>query len=248
MSAVRAVMLAAGVGQRLYGERSERPPKALLAFEGRTLLERHVEILRGCGIVELTLVVGHAADALRAEIDRIGAGDLVRTVENPDYRRGSIVSLWTARGALSAGGPTLFMDADVLYDPALVERLVAVPGDAILLDRDLEPGDEPVKLCLREGAIVEFRKIVEVPHELAGEWPGFLRLEEASARTLADICDRYVAAGRLDEPCEEAIRELLLAAPRDFRIEDVTGLPWVEIDFPEDVEHAEKEILPRLPG
>ncbi len=29
-------------------------------------------------------------------------------------------------------------------------------------------------------------------------------------------------------------------------VEDVTGLPWVEIDFPEDLEKAEAEVLPAL--
>jgi choline kinase len=31
-----------------------------------------------------------------------------------------------------------------------------------------------------------------------------------------------------------------------FGGEDVTGLPWIEIDFPQDLEHAEKVILPLL--
>jgi len=31
-----------------------------------------------------------------------------------------------------------------------------------------------------------------------------------------------------------------------FGAEDVTGLPWTEIDFPQDIEYAEKTILPRL--
>ena len=39
---------------------------------------------------------------------------------------------------------------------------------------------------------------------------------------------------------------LLAEAPGTFQVEDVTGLPWVEIDFPEDLEKARREILPRL--
>jgi choline kinase len=66
------------------------------------------------------------------------------------------------------------------------------------------------------------------------------------AAALARRCEEYVAAGRLDEPYEEAIRDLLLAAPGEFRVEDVSGLPWIEIDFADDVRRAEAEILPRL--
>ena len=40
---------------------------------------------------------------------------------------------------------------------------------------------------------------------------------------------------------------MLLTAPRDaFAFEDITGMPWIEIDFAVDVERAEAEILPRI--
>ncbi|HIM45156.1 MAG TPA: phosphocholine cytidylyltransferase family protein, partial [Alphaproteobacteria bacterium] len=39
----------------------------------------------------------------------------------------------------------------------------------------------------------------------------------------------------------------LLASPGErFGFEDITGLPWIEIDFAEDMARAENEILPRL--
>jgi choline kinase len=38
----------------------------------------------------------------------------------------------------------------------------------------------------------------------------------------------------------------LLAQPGDFGFEDVSGLPWIEIDFPEDVVRAEEEVLPAI--
>ena len=43
------------------------------------------------------------------------------------------------------------------------------------------------------------------------------------------------------------MREVLLDSPfGTFGYEDITGLPWTEIDFPEDVEKARELILPRL--
>ena len=49
-----------------------------------------------------------------------------------------------------------------------------------------------------------------------------------------------------ERPMEDAIAAVLRAVSPPFGFEDVTGLPWIEIDFPEDVERAENEILPRL--
>ena len=45
---------------------------------------------------------------------------------------------------------------------------------------------------------------------------------------------------------EDALRAVLRTAAPPFGFEDVTGLPWIEIDFPEDVKRAETEVLPRL--
>ncbi len=241
-------MLAAGLGRRLSGGGREYPPKALLEFGGKTLLERHVEVLRHVGVDELVVVVGYRSELIDAEIERLDAGDLVRTLHNPRYDLGSGLSLWTARQVLEAGHEILFMDADVLYHPELIERLVAVPGaDCLLLDRQFDPGDEPVKLCLRDGMPVEFRKVpTEVHYDCIGEWPGFLTLSAESAVAVASVLADFEAAERVEEPYEEAVREVMLSAPERFRGIDVSDLPWIEIDFPEDLERARDDIYPRL--
>ena len=116
-----------------------------------------------------------------------------------------------------------------------------------MFDREFEDGDEPVQLCLRGSKIVEFRKQVDVAFDAVGEWPGFLKLSPGSANRVAEIADTHVTSGKADEPCEEVFRDVLLAAaPGVFAVEDITGIPWIEIDFAEDVARAENEILPRL--
>ena len=92
---------------------------------------------------------------------------------------------------------------------------------------------------------------VELPdglgYDTIGESVGFFRLSGAMAEQVAAGCERYVAAGRDGEMYEAVLRDLLLdAAPGTFGYEDVTGLPWIEIDFPEDVQRAEKVIYPAL--
>jgi choline kinase len=246
---MKAIMLAAGVGSRLYGADDDHPPKSLLRFGGKSLIERHVEILRECGIEELVLVTGFRADSLLAEVARIGAERFVRPVFNPDFRRGSVVSLWCARWAMLSGDSSLCMDADVLYHPGLIERLIASPLDTcILLDRDFEAGEEPMKLCIRHGKPVEFRKMVgAVEADLIGEWPGFLKLSPPTSRALVASMQAFIESGGADLPMEEAIREVMLTGSGgDFGWEDITGLPWIEIDFAADVIRARDVILPRI--
>src|SRR5512144_828607 len=242
-------MLAAGRGTRLSGGSDSLPPKSLLQFRGKSLLRRHVEALRAAGVDELTLVLGYRADDIRAELAAIGVDGSIETIFNPRYREGAVVSLWMGRPVLRDGAEVLLMDADVLYDPNLLRRLTGSPHrNCLLIDRDLEPGEEPVKICLRDGRIVEVGKVVEGDFEVIGEWPGFLRLEPKMAERLAAATEAYVAAGRHEEPYEPAIRDVLLAeAANPAGCEDITGLPWIEIDTPEDLRRAHEVIAP-APG
>lgn len=240
---MKAVILAAGVGRRLGVDK----PKCLLEVGGKTLLQRHLEILHGCGIDEVIMGVGHQAAEIERALSTLDVRDAVRLVHNPDYAQGSVVTLWRLREWLTADDDVLLMDADVLYDSRMIARLLESPHrNCFLLDRDLEPGDEPVKLCVRDGRLVEFRKQVDVDCDYVGESVGFFRLSNHVTQRLLDATARYIDAGGLDAPYEEALRDVLLAEPDRFGFEDITGLPWMEIDFPRDVKRARSEILPRL--
>jgi choline kinase len=117
-----------------------------------------------------------------------------------------------------------------------------------LIDRDFEPGEEPVKVCMREGSPIELRKQIppELNYDFMGESVGFFRLDQIAARRLADLAAVYVETGRAAAPHEEALRDLLLERRQIFEIADVTGAPWIEIDFPVDVTRAALDVLPRL--
>ncbi len=243
----KAIILAAGVGDRL-GAPWNAVPKALLRVGDRTLLARHLAILKDAGVDEIVIGVGYRADLIAAELDAIGAGSIVRTVVNPRYREGSVVTVWSLREEFVAGRPVLLMDADVLYDARMIRRLCeSRHANCLLYDAGIEDGEEPVKICLRGSEIVDFGKTVTPDHDRHGESVGFFRFSPEAASHLATIVAGYVEASRSGEMYEEAIRDLLRAMPPGtFGIEDVTGLPWIEIDFPEDIARAETEVLPRL--
>ncbi len=245
----RALILAAGVGRRL-GPRAEAGPKILLRIGGQSLLERHLRLLQFVGVTEIVLGIGFEAQRVEAELARLpyARAMQISTIHNADYQRGSVVTIWSLRDALAAGGDVFVMDGDVLYDRRLLKRLVETPHrNCFLLDRDVEPGEEPMKLAMKDGDPVDFRKTLERPHDFYGESVGFFRLDEKAARDLATAARALIDRGRSDDYFEEALRDVLLASPPErFGVEDVTGLPWIEIDFPGDIERAEREILPAL--
>ncbi len=245
---MQAIILAAGVGERL-GPASAGKPKSLLEMGDTSLLLRHCRALRALGIDMIHVVTGYGADLIDAELATLPDSDRIHRVQNGEFRQGSVVSLWAARDVLRSGTPVILMDADVLCDARILHKLTASSiANCFLMDRVFEPGDEPVKLCIRDGQIVDFRKQIAagLQCDLQGESVGFFRFAPAMAATLALRCEEYVSQGLVREPYEEAIRDLVLGAPAEFGYEDITGLPWIEIDFPGDVARARDEILPRI--
>lgn len=193
-------------------------------------------------------MVGYRRAAIEAELARLGRTGTVSLIDNPDWQQGSVVSLDQAAGVLGAGDPVLLMDADVIYDNRLLDRLLRSRHEnVLLLDREIEPGDEPVKICVSgTGRIVDFAKLPGQTGDWFGESVGFFRFSAAMAARLASEVRAVVASGARMVEYEEPIRSLIRAdATGAFGFEDVTGLPWTEIDFMEDVEKA-RALLPSL--
>jgi len=84
-------------------------------------------------------------------------------------------------------------------------------------------------------------------YDTIGESVGFFRFDAAACRRFATLVAGYVNNGRSNMPHEEAVRDLLLERSQIFDIADVSGLPWIEIDFPNDVTRAARDVLPLLP-
>jgi CTP:molybdopterin cytidylyltransferase MocA len=104
---VAGLVLAAGAGRRYGG------PKALVRHDGRLLVERAVDVLRAAGCAPIAVVLGAAADRVRAEAS-LGDATLV---DNPDWATGMGSSLRAGLAALA--------DFDA---PAAVVQLVDTPG------------------------------------------------------------------------------------------------------------------------
>jgi choline kinase len=245
---MRAIILAAGRGSRL--QQNQEMPKCLLRFGGLSLLERHLRMLKTLGVTEVVLALGFRDDLVAAELDRLGWQPRPQIVLNPRFELGCVLTVHTVAEAMTRGGDVLLMDADVLYDERIARALLAGAGpvNRVLVDRDFEAGDEPVKVCVQNGVPIELRKQLapDLKYDDIGESVGFFRFDETAARRLAAIVAQYVNSDRSQLPHEEAVRDLIRERSQVIEVTDVTGSPWIEIDFPLDVVRAEREILPQL--
>jgi len=245
---LKAIIYAAGRASRL-GPRFADSHKALLAFGGRTLLEWHARYLSGIGVGELVVVTGHKADLVEAELARAAASYSLaaRSIYNSDFLAGSVLSMNVSIPEISdSDGPVLLMDADVLYPSDMLRRLVLCEHrTALLVDREYSTADDdPVLVPIAGGRPIDFMKRWAGEADEVGESIGFFKIDPADVGLLVERTAVRVHAGQHDAPYEDVLRDLVLEGR--FGHEDVTGLPWTEIDFPEDIERAEREVFPEI--
>ncbi len=249
---MKAILLAAGVGDRLRPFTDEHP-KCLIDIGGRSLLHRHLDLLSAMpGLDGLLIVVGYREDQIRDAVaiwHRQTGRDFPVTFEvNPEFRKGSILSLYAARDVLTAEGG-IAMDADVLYPPEVMRRLVqSSHANCFLIDERARETGEEMMVCVKDGRAMHIARSRDPSThqgwDLKGEGVGFFRVAQADAPRLVEIMGEMVAAGIDRVEYEEALARFMKERPCGW--ETIGDLPWTEIDFIEDVERAARDILPRI--
>ena len=244
---MEAILYVAGRSLRL-GAALTAGHKVLLEFGGKSLLERHVMHLTKLGIRQLTVVTGFAGEKVRARFGELSRRYPVQIAElhNPDYTEGSVLSMNASLPVLEGlREPVLLMDGDVLYDVRMLERLVhSRERTALLVDRHFSTADDdPVLVPLRGGKPFDFVKKWKGEAEEIGESVGFFKVAPDDLPALISETKLRSARSRSDS-YDDVLRALVQRGL--FAAEDVTGLPWTEVDFPEDIQYAEKVILPSL--
>ncbi|GAX60897.1 sugar nucleotidyltransferase [Candidatus Scalindua japonica] len=239
---MKVIMLAAGVGKRMSAV-TDKIPKCLIKIGEKTLLERHLETISLLGIEDIVFVVGHFKEKIKETVERSNNGFNIKYIENEQYTKGSILSLWYARNELN--DDVLIMDADVLYHEKLLRKLVkSKHNNCFLLDPNCEDTGEEMMLFIKEKKVVGISKVHSYDCDFKGEGVGFFKLAANDCHKLRTILEEFEQAGKVNVEYEDTLHELISQHPAGF--ESVNDLPWIEIDFEEDIERARREILPKI--
>jgi len=239
---MKVIMLAAGVGKRMSAV-TNIIPKCLIKIGEKALLERHLDTISLLGIKDIVFVVGHLKEKIKEIIEKNNTGLNITYIENEQYTKGSILSLWYAREELN--DDVLIMDADVLYHDKLLLKLAESENrNCFLLDKSSEYAGEEMMLFVKGNEVIGISKVSSYDCDFKGEGVGFFKLSSNDCHKLKTILEEFEQAGKVNVEYEDSLHELLSQCSAGF--ECVDDLPWIEIDFEEDIERARREILPRL--
>ena len=236
---MKAVVLLAGMGSRL-GELTRTTPKSLLPVGEGVILDRMVGALAAAGVDGIVAVGGHRqADLERHAADRL-AEHGITFVRNDDFAStNTAASLLCARELLE-GASFVKLDGDVVFDEAILARLLAAePGCSYACVGRTDGDDEVIKVsCDADGRIVRIGNRVPVA-EAAGESIGIERIDARSSGALFAALESMASDPAHRQSYYEVAYDLLVQAGEPFRAVDVTGLAWVEVDTVADYERAQ---------
>lgn len=226
------VILAAGRGVRLGGD----VPKPLTVLaDGRTILQQQldnlVEAFGESVLGRTTVVVGY-----RAEVIRSALPESVNTVLNADYETTNTArSLVLGLAKVPAKSAAVWLNGDVVFDSSILQRakgLLASKSSFAVVEQG-PTGEEEVKYALDgQGFISAISKTV---NPAMGEAVG---INHVAASELAHFADALLRVRPQDY--FEAAMELSIRNRRPWLPLPVGDAYAVEVDFPEDLQRANR--------
>jgi len=235
---VKAVILAAGRGKRISACMNEKP-KPLIPIFGKPLIEYPLTALKENGVKKCIVVVGYKAEKIR---EYLGSGEKyeikIEYAYNPQYDDGNAVSLHYAKNFLERNEPFLVLMADHIVAPEIVGKALGCIENKPLICVDYSP-KYPPQLKDATKVLVNDECCVQDIGKVLTKWnaidTGVFVLDERIFKAIEKVREEASATATLSECIKRMISEGV-----KLRTCDVSGLFWLDIDLPEDLEFAEK--------
>jgi len=229
---MQAIILAAGLGERLRDLTRDRP-KALVSVGGRELILRVMDFLDHPGISERVVVTGYKSDIMENFLKEHCPD--VRTVHNSNFNAGNILTIEAAIPLINSD--FILMNADHIYPRRMLGHILKNHnGITAICDFDRTLGSDDMKIKLDENG--RLRRISKTLDDFDGGYIGMTLCSSDSIRTYRSTA-AYVIEDKGNSACAENILGRMAEDSTGVNICDTSGMPWLEIDTPEDLAHAE---------
>ena len=198
---MKALILAAGQGTRLK-KYTQDIPKGMLAFMGKTIIERQIELYRKCGINDIIVVKGFAADKIGYEG--------VTYYTNEKYAETNMVeSLMTAKEEFN--DDIIVSYSDVLFEEGMLRGMMEANAEfAVAVDKNWMPYWEK-----------RYGKVDFDTESLSIDENGSITELGLESPKLEEIDARYVGVLKFSKTGLDKIMKLLLEAYKEYE-----DKPW----------------------
>ena len=237
---MKAVILAAGTGQRLYPVTLERP-KCLIDIEGKPILNYQLNALRANGIDRITVVAGHHIDKIR---DYTKDRDGVEVIENKQYRMSNILtSFWYALEELAEDEDLVVIAGDVVFEEAILKKLIhSEDTHMTLCVCPKRCGEEEVKVLMDSpNQVQRLGKDLDTG-KAYGEFLGVFLARKQALPEIRKITNWMIDHEQGNAYLFDMINSLIDGEKVRVGGCNVEGHLWEEFDYLEDIERVSKKI------
>lgn len=226
---------------------TEDRPKALLDVEGKTIIEHSLETLNSRGFHQVTFVVGYMRELFIQTLGSRFKNIAIEYVVSADYATTEHGwSLYLTKDSWTrARSPVVFMDADNIYDPLMLDNLMAAPMEnVILVDSLFKTGTREEELVLgRDGIVIGLKRGLAQDHrDYIGAFVGINKFSPAFMGALYAYMDDFFEQSGPKFKYERVFDSMIDITTARLNYLDTGGLAWVNINHEEDYNLA-KEIV-----
>ena len=247
----QVVILAAGNSRRM-NELTEDKPKSFLEIRGRKVIDYHLDILDRRGFRNVTIVVGYLREFFTETIGNSYKNLTLDYVVSEDYATTNHSwSLFLTRERwLGDKKPIVLIHADVFYDSRILDKVMESGySNTTSVDNlyTVRTGDE----CIVRGqddlvTSIEFDSRRE-RSRVIGEYMGISKWSSEFLQSFyAFLSDFFVQHG-LRFNYEVSLNEFIQANGALYYV-TIDDLAWININYREDYEDAERDTFDRIYG
>lgn len=245
---MHAIILAAGMGKRL-GEYTHDNTKCMLEVNGVRLIDRTLETLHVIGVSRVVLVVGYKGQNVKDYVGTNYKGTPIVYVDNPVYdKTNNIYSLYLAKDFMLEED-TLLLESDLIFEPAVVKKLLEDPSPNIaLVDKYESWMDGTVVTIDKENSITRFIEKDRFKFEEIKDYYKTVNIykfsRDFSAKYYVPFLTAYSTALGNNEYYEQVLRVILHLHEAPLKALPLTGEVWYEIDDVQDLDIASGMFAP----
>jgi choline kinase len=241
---VKAIILSAGQGRRLL-PLTESVPKCILPVRGHPLIGWQIDALARCGIADVTVVVGFAAEAVEARLAELYGPHRIRTLYNPFFAStDNLVSCWVARVEMKQN--FLLLNGDTLFEASVLEQLLQAPEHPVTLavGRKDRYDDDDMKVIRDGDRLVNVGKKLPLDRVNA-ESIGMMTFRGEGPQLFRDAIERAIRTPQAQKQWYLSLIDTLAQRGVVFT-QPIPAQGWTEVDSAADLERASTPGAPWL--
>ena len=246
---MKAIIIAAGAATRL-GKITQELPKGLLEINGKTIIQRQIELFKKNNVDDITIITGPH--------ENFGITDVSYINDKHFAEHDVLGSLMAAKDQIN--GQVITSYSDIIFEESILCQALDFSGDiGILVDLNWEksyegrtehPKSEADNVLIDNGKILSIQKGLEssLKNQVIGEFLGIMIFSEKGSKIFVENYLKLQESERKPYHKSPSVKQAYLTdilqelINLGYNIEPIiSNGQWCEIDTPQDLTKAKQK-------